>query len=279
MCGALELYLQAQIRFSLKPIENSTDSNHAVYSHDIIEQLMELSDYMNTRKIRFDSKFKIKTSFYSSTIEDEILQEMGFEPEFDLEKLVEKPIEAEVRVECYEEAMTGEFSQFEENSVYHSNSLSSFAAGSARVQVNLEVDPVLHGWTKALRLINYLLVLPKRLKHKLHLVPDQNCQICEVGDMKWDPTVIEQDAERSLFRYETKVIKKNMKPELVQEFEEIDEILYYQGRLAQENQLKPQDLDGCKFLDFIEIVVLEDSPDLYSYIMWIHMLDKSTCGR
>ena len=91
MCGALELYLQAQIRFSLKPIENSTDSNHAVYSHDIIEQLMELSDYMNTRKIRFDSKFKIKTSFYSSTIEDEILQGIGNEPGFDLEKQADAP--------------------------------------------------------------------------------------------------------------------------------------------------------------------------------------------
>ena len=68
---------------------------------------------------------------------------------------------------------------------------------------------------------------------------------------------------------------KTMKPELVQEFEEIDNRLYYQGRTAQENQLKTQDLDGCKFLDFIEIgqpvpVVLEDSPVLYSYIMWIH---------
>ena len=80
--------------------------------------------------------------------------------------------------------MTGEFSQLEENSFHHSNSLSSLAAGSARVQVNLEFDPVLHGWTKALRLIKYLLALPKRLKHKLHLVPDQNCQICEVGDTK-----------------------------------------------------------------------------------------------
>ena len=38
--------------------------------------------------------------------------------------------------------------------------------------------------------------------------------------------------------------------------------------------MKTQDLDGCKFLDFMEIdlpvpVVLEDSPVLYSYIMWI----------
>ena len=50
---------------------------------------------------------------------------------------------------------------------------------------------------------------------------------------------------------------------------------FYQGRLAHENQLTTQDLDGCKCLDFVEIgqpvpVVLEDSPVLYSYIMWIH---------
>ena len=68
---------------------------------------------------------------------------------------VEKPIGDEVRVECYDNAMTGEFSQFEESSVHHSNSISSLAAGSARVQVNMEVDPVLHGWTKTLRLINF----------------------------------------------------------------------------------------------------------------------------
>ena len=46
---------------------------------------------------------------------------------------VEKPIEDEVRVECYNDAMTGEFSQFDENSVHFSNSLSSLAAGSSSV--------------------------------------------------------------------------------------------------------------------------------------------------
>ena len=39
--------------------------------------------------------------------------------------------------------------------------------------------------------------------------------------------------------------------------------------------MRTQDLGGCKFLDFVEMgqpvpVVLEDSPILYSYIMWIH---------
>ena len=63
---------------------------------------------------------------------------------------VKKPIEDEVRVE------------FAKNSVHFTNSLPSFGAGSARVQVNLVVDPVLHGWIKTLRLINCLLALIKR---------------------------------------------------------------------------------------------------------------------
>ena len=86
--------------------------------------------------------------------------------------------------------------------------------------------------------------------------------------MKWDPTVLEQNVEKSLFKYETRVIKESMKPDQVQEFEEVDSVLYYQGRIAQENQLKTHDLERCKFLDFMEIgqpvpVVLEDSPVLY----------------
>ena len=76
---------------------------------------------------------------------------------------VEKPIEDEVRVECYDQAMTGEFSQFEENSVHLSNSVFSHIAGLARVQVNLEID--LYYMVKALNLINYLLALPKIAKH------------------------------------------------------------------------------------------------------------------
>ena len=40
--------------------------------------------------------------------------------------------------------MTGEFSQFAENSVHLSTSVLSLATGLAREQVNLELDPVLH---------------------------------------------------------------------------------------------------------------------------------------
>ena len=66
-----------------------------------------------------------------------------------------------------------------------------------------------------------------------------------------------------------------MKHEQTQEYDEIEDIFFCQGRIKPENQLRTQNLDGCKFFDFMEIgqpapVVLEDSPILYSYIMWIH---------
>ena len=80
------------------------------------------------------------------------------------------------------------------------------------MQINLETDPVFHGRTKVLRLINYVLVLPRNLKHNL----GQIYHLCEVGETEWDPTVGEEDLERPLFKYETKVIKKIMKPDLLQ---------------------------------------------------------------
>ena len=124
-------------------------------------------------------------------------------------------------VEYFDIIITGELSQHEDSSVHVSNSALSLAAGLARVQVNLPVDPVLHGWTKTLRVIHHLLALPKRLKHKLYLVPDKNCLISEARDNPWNPTESEKEVEKSLFRYETRVIKGCMKPDQIQEYEEI----------------------------------------------------------
>ena len=134
---------------------------------------------------------------------------------------VEKPIEGEVRVENSDSIITGELSQHKDSSVYVSNSAFSLATGSARAEVNLPVDPVLHGWTKTLRVINYMLALPKQLKHKLHLVLDKNCLIYEARDNPWNPTESEKEVEKSLFRYKTRVFKGCMKPDQIQEYEEI----------------------------------------------------------
>ena len=39
----------------------------------------------------FESKGEVQTSFFTSPIEDNILQEMGFEPGFELEKQIDDP--------------------------------------------------------------------------------------------------------------------------------------------------------------------------------------------
>ena len=84
--------------------------------------------------------------------------------------------------------------------------------------MNLLVDPVLHGWTRSLRIINYLLAVPKKVKHKSHLILDASCQICETTKTRGEFRTDELNAEKYLFRYETQVIKKFMKDDLIQEF-------------------------------------------------------------
>ena len=75
--------------------------------------------------------------------------------------MVEKTIEGEVRVEYLNRYDKEELSDCEDGSDQVLNFAFSLAASSARVQVNLLVDPVLHGWTKTLRVINYLSAAPK----------------------------------------------------------------------------------------------------------------------
>ena len=88
---------------------------------------------------------------------------------------VENPIEGKVRVKYFNSFEEEEFSNCKDNSTQIQNLVFSIGAGSARVQINLLVDLVMHGWTKTLRIINYLLAVPKLLKHKLHLIPDKDC--------------------------------------------------------------------------------------------------------
>ena len=62
-----------------------------MYAFEFSYELKDNSGDLKTREVRFDSIGRIKTSLYSSPIEDDILQEMGFEPGFELEKLVDQP--------------------------------------------------------------------------------------------------------------------------------------------------------------------------------------------
>ena len=63
-------------------------SSHAVYMSNT-ESIQENNPEIK-QEIRFESKGKVRISLFSSPIEDDILQEMGFEPGLELEKLIHR---------------------------------------------------------------------------------------------------------------------------------------------------------------------------------------------
>ena len=78
--------IQEQVNTSLEIREDSF--NYIVRTRTSLYSSLETSgEIKETRKVRFDSTGRIRASFYPSAIEDNILQEMGFEPGFDLEKV------------------------------------------------------------------------------------------------------------------------------------------------------------------------------------------------
>ena len=64
-------------------------SNHAVYMIDQDKEGIQCLE--GSKKVRFKSEGEVRTFFFTSPIEDDILQEMGFEPAFDLEKQIDDP--------------------------------------------------------------------------------------------------------------------------------------------------------------------------------------------
>ena len=73
--------------FSNKNKEMSRYSNHAVYSADVNESQEQCNTGLEIREDRFNSIGRIRVSLYPSAIKDNILQEIGFKPGFDLEKV------------------------------------------------------------------------------------------------------------------------------------------------------------------------------------------------
>ena len=196
---------------------------------------------------------------------------------------VGKPIEDEVKVECFSEPFikdiensTGEITPLQIISDPGVHTVGCSPPGG-RGEVELIIDPVYHGWRRSLRILGYVRAIWDRFNHKNHLIPIIECDMCRLGVTVWDPRTNEDAGESYFFRYETQVIKKTIKPKLLEMFQEDQGILYDHGRLSAEFQFKTQDVDGPEYIDKHEIlektpVVLVDSPILYSYLMYIHTI-------
>ena len=200
--------------------------------------------------------------------------------------MVEKPIIAEVMMECFPEP--GKFSKSlvqdnsgedvsDDDSEEMTIPFSVLALRAGRGMVEPLVDPVYHGWRKALRITGYLQSWSSMHKHKDHKEIQWDCKICMLGSSLWDPTIEEKRAQDYFFRWETSRIKANLDPKVLSKYAEKDGILYENGRLGAEFQFDSRDLDqvNMDYLDKHEIlnpvpIVWWDSPVLYSYLMLIH---------
>ena len=129
----------------------------------------------------------------------------------------------------------------------------------------LLVDPVFQGWRRAMRITGYLQGWRTRYCHKGHLIPDEDCRVCKLGDHRWDPRNETKKAEDYFFGWESNRVCEKLKPAELKKFRIQDGIVLDNGRLSPDFQLKTQDLDGVGYLDKHEIgseipVVLSDSP-------------------
>ena len=71
------------------------------------------------------------------------------------------------------------------------------------------------------------------------------------------------------------MIRDTLKPALLKNFRDQDRIIYFQGRITEENPFRTYDIENIPFLDVHEFtgkvpVLLVDSPILYAYILAIH---------
>ena len=198
---------------------------------------------------------------------------------------VDKIIEENVKVECFPDSFMEKFSYTsdERNADLETVTdepddepeFSVLAAVAGRGVAELLVDPVFQGWRRALRITGYLQGWRVKYCHKKHLIPDENCNLCKLGEHRWDPRNEEKKAEQYLFRWESKRVQSTMKPRELDRFIIQEGIVYDKGRLSPEFQFKTSDLDQVGYLDKHEIlgqvpVVLPDSPVLYSFLMYIH---------
>ena len=200
---------------------------------------------------------------------------------------LETSVEEVVKAECFSESFMEKFSgdikpEIDDGSPAigdddsdETGGLGALAANAGKGVAELLVDPVFEGWRRALRIIGYMQGWRTKHYHRKHTKVDKDCNLCKLGDHRWDSRNENKKAEDYLFRWESERVRRTLRPLELRRFVERDGIIYDQGRLTPEFQFKTQDLDQVGYLDKQEIVgeipvVLPDSPVLYAYLMFLH---------
>lgn len=155
---------------------------------------------------------------------------------------------------------------------------SQTVASGPKARTPFFIDLIGQGWFKGLRITAQVILATIKLKHKIHVAKEksaENCILCVTEDGCSTEQHIQKQAEDTVFAHETRFIVGTMEKKKLNQFILKGDILYFSGRVAQENPFRFKDLDAIPFLDAPEIVgitpvVLADSDIFFSYLMAVH---------
>ena len=137
---------------------------------------------------------------------------------------VSQSLDDQVRAECYDHLLEPSQDSGQHHAIFSIFNDEVFvnSAAAGRLGNSLIVDPIHHGWFRAIRILQNLLRFIGTINHRRnHTIKGLICHICNGID------VSEREAEKVLLKYETATIKNSLKPEKLKQFGELDGILYY----------------------------------------------------
>ena len=90
-----------------------------------------------------------------------------------------------------------------------SDEFSVLVAHAGKGVAELLVDPVFQSWRRALRITGYMQGWRTKYCHKKHLIPNDECRVCKLGEHKWDSRNETRKAEDHFFRWESKRVRRS----------------------------------------------------------------------
>ena len=228
------------------------------------------------------------TKYTDVAIQKDQVAEMEKECVVEAFSLIAKPI-----VEKYEDGEAAETilgimrepEYYEDRNELENVEFSVYAA--AESEKVFGIDVIEYGWSRAKNLVRIAMDWMDRLLHNSNIKVGKKCNdclICEIPGVYFERRdELFKRVEEFWFREETKLIKKQFKPSQLEKYQEVNGILYYVGRLGEENELKKNDLDCQVFFDSADFtgclpIVRPESELFYAYLMEVHFKLRKHAG-
>ena len=143
------------------------------------------------------------------------------------------------------------------------------------------------GWIKGVRGLAGSLFYVKKITHNVRIKRSSCLPSCLFCNKQLSFTDIKaellKESEMVLFREESKVILDSYHKDKLKKFVVKDDVVYFSGRLQEENPFVEKDLDLDAFFDNKEFtglvpVVRSSSPLFFSYVLFVHTLLRPHAG-